>query len=190
MTPAPFDAVLLAGGGGRRLGGVDKPGLRVAGGTLLELGLAAVAGAGRVVVVGPRRNLPERVVQVHEDPPGSGPCAALATALPHVTASTVVVLAADLPRVSPVVVDALREAATGRDGAVLVDDDDHDQVLTSVWATAALQTALAAGDLTDRPLRPLLAGLDVARLPARAIGLGGWADCDTPEDLRRARMQA
>ena len=61
VTVAPagggFDAVVLAGGAARRLGGTDKPALRVDERTLLEHVVAAVAGAGRIVVVGPRRSL-------------------------------------------------------------------------------------------------------------------------------------
>lgn len=187
MTLSPFDAVLLAGGSGRRLGGVDKPALQVGGSSLLERAMEAVTGAGRVVVVGPRRALPPEVVQVREHPPGGGPAAALVAGLPHVTAHAVAVLAADLPGIDVPVVDALRAAAEGHDGALLLDDDGVDQVLTGVWSTQALRTALAGHDLADRPLRPLLRSLDVVRVPAADAGVPGWADCDTPEDLARAR---
>jgi molybdopterin-guanine dinucleotide biosynthesis protein A len=47
--------VVLAGGAGRRLGGRHKPGITVAGRTLLDHVLDAVAAADRVVVVGPRQ---------------------------------------------------------------------------------------------------------------------------------------
>jgi molybdopterin-guanine dinucleotide biosynthesis protein A len=187
VTSPRYDAVVLAGGAGRRLGGVDKPALRVAGGSLLDLALGAVSRAGRVVVVGPPRALAAHVVQVREQPPGAGPGAALVAGLAHVRAALVVVLAADLPQVSAGVVEALLTAAAGHDGAMLVDDGGRDQVLTAAWSTAALQASLAGHDLTDRPLRPLLAALDVARVPAAVAGVPGWADCDTPEDLARAR---
>ncbi|MYU19520.1 NTP transferase domain-containing protein, partial [Streptomyces sp. SID8361] len=55
MTPGAYDAVILAGGAARRLGGVDKPALRVGGRALLDRVLDACRGAGRTVVVGPRR---------------------------------------------------------------------------------------------------------------------------------------
>lgn len=188
MGVPPFDAVVLAGGSGRRLGGVDKPSLQVAGSSLLERVLAAVAGAERVVVVGPQRALPPAVVQVCEQPPGGGPGAALVAGLLHVSAPAVAVLAADLPSIGVPVVDALREAAYGHDGALLVDDDGIDQVLTGVWSTAALRTALAGHDLVDRPLRPLLRPLSVVRVRAADAGAAGWRDCDTPDDLARARV--
>lgn len=184
---AGYDAVVLAGGGGRRLGGVDKPALFVGGVSLLDGVLAVLADARRIVVVGPRRELEAGVVQVRENPAGGGPAAALATGLLEVRAGQVAVLAADLPQLTPAVVVALRSAATGHDGAVLVDDDGRDQLLTGVWTAALLQAAAAGRDLTGAPLRTLLAGLDVARVPARDLGLVGWADCDTPADLARAR---
>jgi len=183
----PFDAVVLAGGSGRRLGGIDKPALQVAGSSLLERVLTAVAAAARVVVVGPPRALPPELVQVREQPPGGGPGAALVAGLPHVTAPALAVLAADLPRIGGAVVHALRAAAVGHDGALLVDDDGVDQVLTGVWSTPALRAALDGHDLTDRPLRPLLRSLDVVRVPAADAGVPGWTDCDTPADLARAR---
>jgi hypothetical protein len=95
--PEPFDAVVLAGGASRRMG-QDKTTLYVGGLTLLDRVLASVAGAGRVVVVGPQRPVarevvvgPQRpvareVVWALEEPPGAGPVAALAAGLPHVTA--------------------------------------------------------------------------------------------------------
>lgn len=53
---APYDAVVLAGGAARRLGGADKPGLRVGGRPLLDRVLAACATATTTVVVAePRR---------------------------------------------------------------------------------------------------------------------------------------
>lgn len=48
-----YDAIVLAGGAGRRLGGAGKPRLEVGGRTLLQWVLAAVAGAERRIVVGP-----------------------------------------------------------------------------------------------------------------------------------------
>ncbi len=74
--------MILAGGGGTRLGGRDKPALPVAGVSMLDRVLAALAGADLRIVVGPPRpGLPPDVVTVREDPPGAGPAAATAAAL-------------------------------------------------------------------------------------------------------------
>lgn len=72
-----FDAIVLAGGAGQRLGGVDKPGLSVGGRTLLDRVLAACRDARRTVVVGGRRTTERPVVWAQESPPGGGPVAAL-----------------------------------------------------------------------------------------------------------------
>jgi molybdopterin-guanine dinucleotide biosynthesis protein A len=79
-----MDAIVLAGGRGARLGGVDKADLVVGGQTLLERALAATAGANRTVVVGPRRPTSRPVTWAREHPPGGGPVAALAAGLEHV----------------------------------------------------------------------------------------------------------
>ncbi|PBO19632.1 molybdenum cofactor guanylyltransferase, partial [Streptomyces albidoflavus] len=52
-----FDAVVLAGGGARRLGGVDKPGLRVGGRALIDRVLAACGQARMTVVVAAPREV-------------------------------------------------------------------------------------------------------------------------------------
>lgn len=182
--PEPFDAVVLAGGGSRRMGGVDKTSLYVGEATLLDRVLAAVPAASTVVVVGPSRPVTREVVWAREDPPGSGPVAALRTGLARVSSPYVVLLAADLPFLTEKVVDRLLAGLEG-DGALLVDDTGRDQYLCSAWRTDALRRA----DLTVDRLGSVVQGLDVTRLDvAVAPGVPGpWTDCDTPADLERAR---
>lgn len=94
---AGYDAVVLAGGAARRLGGEDKPGVRVGGRTLLDRVLAACADATRTVVVARPRPTARPVEWAREDPPGGGPLAALDAGLRHTGAPYVLVLSADLP---------------------------------------------------------------------------------------------
>ncbi|MFD6552737.1 molybdenum cofactor guanylyltransferase, partial [Streptomyces sp. NPDC058398] len=94
---AGYDAVVLAGGAARRLGGEDKPGVRVGGRTLLDRVLAACADATRTVVVAGPRPTARPVEWAREDPPGGGPLAALDAGLRHTAAPYVLVLSADLP---------------------------------------------------------------------------------------------
>lgn len=75
-TPA-YDAVVLAGGAARRLGGADKPGVRVGGRALLDRVLAACAGARNTVVVAAPRPTARPVHWAREEPVGGGPLAAL-----------------------------------------------------------------------------------------------------------------
>ncbi len=187
-----MDALILAGGGARRLGGVDKPALQVGGRSLLDRVLDAVADAEVVIVVGPERATARPVVSVREEPAGGGPVAALAAGLPLVVAPTVAVLAADLPFLTAEVLLLLESRlADGVDGALLVDADGRDQLLAGVWQTASLRAVLAAaGPPEGMALGKVLAALTVVRVAVPAGERDPWQDCDTPEDLRRAEELA
>ena len=201
--PAPahaFDAVVLAGGRGTRLGGTDKPGLVVGGQTLLGAVVSAVtlAGADRIVVVGPERTgdlksgAGGQVRYAREDPPGRGPVAALACGLDQVSASLVVLLAADLPFLRPAHLTQLLTALAAREepGVVLLDDSGRPQWLVSGWVTARLRGALDR--YPGSSLGGLLGPLDPVLLPDETAAgePPGWLDCDTAGDLRRAREWA
>jgi molybdopterin-guanine dinucleotide biosynthesis protein A len=183
-----WDALVLAGGQARRLAGADKPALLVGGRTLLDRAVDAVAAAGRVVVVGPRRPLDHQVEWCREDPPGGGPVAAIAAGLPHTTAEVVVVLAADLPSVAPAVPVLVRTLAeSGADVAMLADTTGRANHLAAAWRRAALASALAA---TAQPhgaaVRSLLVDATVVLVPDEA----GWGrDCDTWDDVAAARAE-
>ncbi|MFC5187404.1 NTP transferase domain-containing protein [Actinomadura harenae] len=183
-----FDAVLLAGGLARRMGGVDKPALEVGGTPLLVLTARAVEAAGRVVVAGPPHpGLPD-ATYVREDPPGSGPVPALRAGFAEVRAPWTVLLAADLPFLRPEHVDVLLGAArrADADGAVFVDDEGRLQWLTGVWRTESLRRALDG--YGGQRLRGVLRGLRPLAVAVRA-GAGErppWFDCDTPEALAEA----
>ncbi|MDQ1726050.1 MAG: hypothetical protein QOK14_95, partial [Frankiaceae bacterium] len=127
-----YDAIVLAGGSSRRMGGGDKTALAVGGTPLLERVLAAVAGAGLRIVVGEARPTTVPVTWAREEPPGGGPVAALAAGLPLVRNDTVVLLAGDLPFLDLRSVEALVagvRADVGADGVVAVDDGGAPQWL-------------------------------------------------------------
>ena len=179
-----FAAVVLAGGTSRRMGGGDKTQLLLDGVALLEWALDAVAGAERIIVVGPSRALTREVHWTQEQPPGAGPAAALAAGLAGVTAPRVVVLAADLPFVTPVTVERLLAHADPA-GAVLVDPGGAPQWLLSAWPAMTLRAAFG-GDQTGRSVRRGLEPLEPVRLAA-AAELPEWLDCDHPDDLVAAK---
>ncbi|MGW8697294.1 NTP transferase domain-containing protein [Streptomyces eurythermus] len=191
-TPAPYDAVVLAGGAARRLGGADKPGVRVGGRALLDRVLAACADARTTVVVAAPRPTARPVRWTREDPPGGGPLAALAAGLRHTTAGHTVVLSADLPFLRPGTLRRLLTALrdTGADGALLTDAGGRDQPLVAAYRTAALRRELAAlaaahGALTGLPLRRLTGTLRLTRVPDPLASF----DCDTWDDIADARAR-
>jgi molybdopterin-guanine dinucleotide biosynthesis protein A len=177
-----MDAIVLAGGGATRLGGRDKAGLVLAGRTSFERVLDAVAGAARVVVVGDVRPTERDVVWTREEPPGGGPVAAIAAALPLVAAEHVAVVAVDLPLLRREDLAVLEGLAADRDGALFVDDDGRDQPLAGVYRTERLRRGVERLATTSgASVRSLTADLDLERVRNARASL----DCDTQEDLER-----
>ncbi|MEU6702260.1 NTP transferase domain-containing protein [Streptomyces wuyuanensis] len=190
---ADYDAIVLAGGAARRLGGADKPGVSVGGRTLLDRVLTAGRGAGRTIVVGGRRPTARPVTWTRETPPGGGPLAALHAGLRESGAPTVVVLSADLPFLDEGTLRRLLEAldSGGREGALLVDADGRDQPLVAAYRAEPLHRELALiaaehGGLAGLPLRLLTGELDLDRVAAEPLAA---YDCDTWEDIVSARAR-
>ncbi|WP_097875053.1 NTP transferase domain-containing protein [Streptomyces sp. ms184] len=188
-----YDVIVLAGGAAKRLGGADKPGVRVGGRALLDRVLAACDGAARTVVVGDRRATARPVVWTREVPQGGGPLAALGAGLKLTTAEYVLVLSADLPFLGPGTVDALLAAAgePGSEGALCTDPDGRDQPLVAAYRAEPLRRELALiateyGSLSGLPLRILTAELELARIDA---GPDAAFDCDTWGDIAAARAR-
>src|SRR3954447_15877275 len=139
----PFDAIVLAGGEARRLGGVDKPGLEVGGVSMLDRVLEACAGAASIAVVGPPHAVRHPVVFTREDPPGGGPVPALAAGMEIGSSEVVAVFAADLPFLDTPAVELLRRSLTA-DAVVFTDVRGKEQPLAAVYRRRPLAAALAA----------------------------------------------
>lgn len=205
MTPAcPVGAVVVAGGAARRFGGVDKLLVEVDGVAVLARVLAAVSSVGvdDAVVVGPRRpGVDDGWRVVREDPPGTGPAAAVAVGLaalsatlpaaPHPpgytgTGAVVLVLAGDLPHLTGPALQALLghlAADPTADAVVARDAGGRRQHLLAAWRRASLVAALAAlGDPVGRPVAALGDGrrVVVVDLPTPAGGAPAWQDLDVP----------
>lgn len=189
-TRHDWSVILLTGGTARRLHGADKAMLDLAGTTPLAMVLDSVPPDVPVIVAGDPIPTPRPVTFCREDPPGGGPAAGIASALPWTATDLVGLLAVDMPWSVPILesaVTALRDSAA--DVVVPIDGDGRRQLLCSAWRTEALRQAVThAGDLSGRPVRDLLTGVGVLELPH--CGSDDLADIDTPEDLSRARDRA
>jgi len=181
-----YDAIVLAGGEGRRLGGVSKPDILVAGRSMLDRVLEAVATARSVVVVGPDHLARPGVMTVLEDPPLGGPVAGVDAGLRALGGGDlpVVVLACDAPLAGPAVPELLTAvtAAPDADGAVLVAADGHRQPLVAAYRRAALSGALTAlageSGVHGASMKRLLGGLRLVEVPDET---GAARDGDTWE---------
>lgn len=194
-------AIVLAGGAARRMGGRDKTRATIGGQTALARVLAA-APVGTRIVVGPEQDDGRQIAATHhaafvrEDPPGTGPAAALgcgADALADLPADTsVLVLGGDMPHLRT---DTLRRLldAVRASGIVhaLSDRDGHTQYLCAAWPLGLLRDVLAAqGDLAGIGLHRLYTGLDPAQLALHPGAANETADIDTLSDLAAARAAA
>jgi molybdopterin-guanine dinucleotide biosynthesis protein A len=180
---SPFSAVVLAGGVAARLDGVDKASVELHGRTLLTWVLDAVLDAAEVVVVGDTVPTERPVTFTREDPRHGGPVAAMLTGRDALLEPRplLAVLACDMPYLTTATFRRLREAAVGRDGAVLTSPDGRRQLamvldidrLDAVRPSLEEQHGLA--------LHRLLAPLDLSEVPAEGRE---HRDVDTWADVR------
>ena len=181
-APDPFDAIVLAGGAGSRLGGVDKAAVQLGGRSLVARPLEAVRDARTLVVVGhTSAELPERALRIVEDPPGSGPAAATVAGLRAVedAAEWTYLIACDLPGAVGAIQLLGAAEAGDADGVVLTEPGGRLQWLLGRYRSSALRAAAdALGNPADRSMRALLAGLRLVEVPAEDV----WRDVDTWAD--------
>ena len=177
-----FDAVVLAGGGARRLGGLDKAAIEVGGVSLLDRAIDAVWAAREVIIVGPPRATSVSVRWTSESPPGGGPLRATIAGLELVGCDVVVVLAVDYPFVTRDVVAGLIRAIGRHEGAALQDESGAMHYVVGAYRTDALRSALEAHPPVEASMRSLFGTLDLAVVRADRAAL----DVDTPEDLESA----
>jgi molybdopterin-guanine dinucleotide biosynthesis protein A len=185
--------ILLTGGASRRMGR-DKAGIEVPGDggpvTLAER-TARILGAvaAPVVEVGPARG---RRWAVREDPPGSGPLAAVAAGWTALEArgwtGAVLVVATDLPLLSPGLLRWL--AAHDAERAVVPVAGGRVQPLCARYRASDLAAARDLVGAGRRAMSDLIGALDPVLIPEAewsgpAGGTSVLEDVDTPADLTR-----
>lgn len=182
--PEARAAIVVAGGSGRRLGGVAKPWLLVRGRPIIEHVLAALEHrVATVVLVGqPPRDwlIPPDLMVTVEQPPGGGPAAAVRAALPLLQPNTeeVLLVAGDAPHIGDVIAQLLEQPLRA-DGIALRSDGEV-QFLLSRVALAPLRAALEAGGTS---MRSVFDHLQIDLLEASVL------DADTWEDVVRLRKE-
>jgi molybdopterin-guanine dinucleotide biosynthesis protein A len=167
-------AIVLAGGEGRRMGG-DKRGMVVAGRPLLTTVVEIAAAVADEVIVSCRRGAPPDPglidglpVRVVFDESEGGPLAGLEASLAASASDLALVLAVDMPDLTPGLLEALVKAARanpGANGAVFAGEPGGRAHLPAALRRSALPIVteqLAAGSLS---IRALFDRLDMATLP-------------------------
>jgi molybdenum cofactor guanylyltransferase len=217
LTSPVLTALVLAGGAARRMGG-SKAGLHVAGRSLLQASLDLAAElADETLLLGgtrrwpaPARGAPRRVpdwpsraraADAAPDPPG--PLAALGAGLEAARHDWCLLLACDMPFVTPEAIEALRAAAASRPAAgarrsaapqaVLYRGTRGAEPFPGLYHRSALPQARALHAAGERSLQALIAALDTRFLDGGADGAPEarmLLNVNTPSDLRAARRRA
>lgn len=198
-------AVVVAGGASRRLNHVPKASLSDGTNTLLDCALEAVAAASPRVVVGPESlPLPSGVLRTRENPPFSGPAAAIHAGLECIAAdcersqaplpSWCLILGVDTPRIAPAV-QQLIAAARGAEQAATATPSPNDseasagfwgvaegiyQPLVGIYRFEAIRSVFSTGT-TDASVRSFLRRLNPAAVEMSAADT---ADVDTWEQAQ------
>jgi molybdopterin-guanine dinucleotide biosynthesis protein A len=174
---------VIAGGTSQRFGH-DKLSARFGTATLLEHAISGLPGDWEVIVVGPERVLPTAVTFVREDPPGSGPAAALAAGAREVCArggERLVALPGDAPEGGRAAVALAGALSDGRTAVVAVDASGQVQPLQ--LAVSGEKLRLLAGQdpelMVGFRARRLVELLEPDPVP---LPRDLTADIDTPQD--------
>lgn len=191
--------MILSGGRAQRFDGRHKPAVELGGQTLISRVLTATRDAhsdARVWVAGRADGLTDAelvgVTLVREDPPFSGPLAAIGVAVARIVSAwpdatepaVTVILAGDMPLITPGHIRDLVAACRGASRPALArDGDGFPQYLCCAWPTRQLIARFSdLGETANRPVRALYDGVECVDVPVEATQL---LDVDTVEDLQR-----
>ena len=203
-------AVVVAGGASRRLNHVPKASLSDGTSTLLGCALEAVAAASPRVVVGPESlPLPSGVLRTREDPPFSGPAAAIHAGLECIAADCersqvplpgwCLILGVDTPRIAPAVQQLIAAARAAEQAAATPSPTDSKaltdseasagfwgvsegiyQPLVGIYRFEAIRSVFSTGT-TDASVRSFLRRLNPVAVQMSAADT---ADVDTWEQAQ------
>jgi molybdopterin-guanine dinucleotide biosynthesis protein A len=186
--PAPADVTLglLAGGAGRRLGGVDKAWLERGGvPQVVRIAGAAAPFAGAIVVssnADPRRFEAHGWPVVRDALPGQGPIAGLDALARACRSDWLLTLPVDLVEVPPSAIDTLLATACGGGAGGWVEDADGPQPLVAVWRAGPLRASAASAiESGDLAVHDLGSRLDMVRVHLPDVRFG---NLNTESDLR------
>lgn len=175
-------AIIVAGGAARRLGGLAKPWLEVAGRPIIEHVIAAASMHASVIVVVAEPPsewvCPQGVQLTVESPRGGGPVAAIRAGLQQLPPEVeeVLLLAGDAPFVAPALA-ALKAVSLPGEG-IAATSGGRVQFLCSRLQRPALARALEAADAS---MHSVFNHLQIDTLQAEVL------DADTWEDVARLR---
>ena len=190
-------ATILAGGHGRRLGGVSKALLSVGERRIIDRQLTTLRSVVDhiAIVTNDQIHYADLGVPVWPDAwPGSGPLGGLLTALHNATTSQVLVVASDMPFLNTRVLTHLLEVGRGVDVAIPRSADGLHPLCASYRSgcVPTIRRQVEAGILKVLDILPLLTVHEVTPEEWRQLDPENTAlfNVNTPEDHARAQTLA
>ena len=192
-----YTATILAGGRGRRLGGVSKALLSVGERRIIDRQLTTLRSVVDhvAIVANDHMHYVDLGVPVWPDAfPGTGPLGGILTALLNATTSQVLVVAGDMPFLNTRVLTHLLEAGRGVDVAIPHTGDGRHPLCAS-WSSGCISPIrrhIDAGMLKVVEILPELNVHEVTSEELLALDPENTAlfNVNTPEDHARARALA
>ncbi len=176
MTP---DSIVVVGGKARRLGGLDKAMLPLGTGGKSLLQGVIDACPGKVIAVGPHREVSGNVEWIADEVADGGPAVGLWSALPRINSEYVFITAADQRVTADIVLD-LCQSAVCHDGAWVIHADGTGQPLCAVIKVEVLKRLLEpTRGVNQSPLR-LMSTCDMVGV---SVKNGEIVDVDTWGDV-------
>lgn len=192
-------AVVVAGGASRRLNHVPKASLSDGTNTLLGCALEAVTAASPRVVVGPESlPLPSGVLRTREDPPFSGPAAAIHAGLECIAADCersrtpvpgwCLILGVDTPRIAPAVQQLLTAARGAEQAATATPSPTDSEAPTDSESSEGAESSAGFWGVSEGIYQPLVG---IYRFEAiRSVFSTGTTDASVRSFLRRLNPTA
>jgi len=189
--PVPADPMscgaVLCGGASRRMGR-DKAFVEYDGVAMVQRVMATLRAAGCAEVVavgGDARQLAALGLRcIPDEHPGEGPLGGVITALHHFAdREAVMVVACDLPRLTPATVSRVLGALTERDATeVVMAVTDRREPLCAAWRPTVADALVQAFEAGERRLQTAVQPLRIMELPVPVTDL---ANVNTPTDLHQ-----
>ncbi|MGA1640240.1 MAG: molybdenum cofactor guanylyltransferase MobA [Steroidobacteraceae bacterium] len=186
--------LVLAGGRGRRLGGIDKGLLELHGQPLAARALARLDKYARHVLISANRHLDTYATLgarlVHDDPPGRGPLGGMLAGLRACPTDWLLCLPCDMPHLPEDLEPRMLASLSGpQPGPAFAHDGERLQPLVALLPRSAapdLQRFLDGGGRRAEDWARGQGGL-IIRFEGRR---DAFANLNTPEDLAAARARA
>ncbi len=196
-SPGTQPAVLiLAGGMGRRCGGVDKGWIDINGEALVTRRMRQLSGSDWPIAISANRSLDRYrslgvPVFVDRHPGFAGPLAAISAALHGAFGDPLISVPVDIPDVPLGVLRRLLDASDGGTRATYAHDAGGPQPLVAVWPRTSLEiveTALRSGERSVRAVQSRLGALAVEFPEIRLGNLNCAVDIEALRSAKHERV--